>query len=113
MEIVELSQLLAEREQSQHLYLEFFRAPSLSMGLYVLPAGGVDPQRPHAEDEIYYVVGGRGFIRVGAEERPLQTGTVVFVKAGVAHHFHTITEELKLLVFFAPAEGSHAGAAQG
>ena len=28
-------------------------------GLYVLPAGGTDPQRPHNEDEMYYVVRGR------------------------------------------------------
>src|SRR5262245_36528865 len=106
MEIFELSELLAERQRSQRLYLEFLRVPALSMGLYVLPAGGTDPQQPHTEDEVYYVTGGRGFIRIGADDRPLQTGTVVFVKAGIPHHFHTIMEELRLLVFFAPAEGS-------
>ncbi|MCK7526822.1 MAG: cupin domain-containing protein [Ignavibacteriales bacterium] len=32
----------------------------MSMGLYVLPTGGGDPQSPHTEDEVYYVVSGRG-----------------------------------------------------
>lgn len=108
MDIFELSQVLAQREQAQRLYLEFLRLPSLSLGLYVLPAGGVDRQQPHTEDEVYYVVGGRGFVQVGAEDRPVQAGTVVFVRAGVPHRFHTITEELRLLVFFAPAEGTQA-----
>ena len=31
-------------------------------------------------------------------------GSVIFVQAGVEHRFHDITEELLVLVFFAPAE---------
>jgi hypothetical protein len=31
---------------------------------------------------------------------------VVYVAAQVEHRFHTIEEELQVLVFFAPAEGS-------
>lgn len=80
--------------------------PSLSMGLYALPAGGVDPQQPHTEDEVYYVVSGRATIRVGEEDRPVESGSVVFVEARVEHRFHTITEDLTVLVFFAPAEYS-------
>jgi mannose-6-phosphate isomerase-like protein (cupin superfamily) len=104
MEHFEISQIIARQQQSTQAYLEFLRTPSLSLGLYALPAGGVDPQQPHREDEVYYVVGGRGSIRVGQEERPVEPGTLVFVGAGVEHRFHSITEDLKLLVFFAPAE---------
>jgi quercetin dioxygenase-like cupin family protein len=104
MHAFELSQLVAERHQSNHAYLEFLRFPSLSVGLYELPAGGIDPQQPHTEDEVYYVVSGRGMIRVGAEDRAVQTGSIVFVKAGVAHRFHLIAQDLTILVFFAPAE---------
>jgi mannose-6-phosphate isomerase-like protein (cupin superfamily) len=109
MDVFELSGLLAERERSNRRYLEFLRVPALSAGLYVLPAGGADPQQPHTEDEVYYVVRGRGSVRVGTDDHPVQPGTVIFVKAGVEHRFHTITEELQLLVLFAPAEGSQAG----
>ena len=69
-----------------------------------LEAGGVDPQQPHREDEVYYILSGRGQIRVGDEDRPVQTGSIVFVAEGVPHRFHTITEDMDVLVFFAPAE---------
>ena len=102
----DLTQLAEERTKSKRLYLEFLRVPSLSMGLYALPAGGVDPQKPHREDEVYYVARGRGTIRVGTEDHPVAPGTIVFVEAGVEHRFHSITEDLQILVFFAPAETS-------
>src|SRR2546423_14332958 len=64
----QLAELLNAREESQRAYLEFLRVPSLSMGLYALPAGGVDPQKPHTEDEVYFVVSGRASMRVGEED---------------------------------------------
>jgi mannose-6-phosphate isomerase-like protein (cupin superfamily) len=72
----------------------------------VLPAGAKDPQQPHTEDEVYHVVSGKGRIQVGAEDRAVEAGTVVFVEARVEHRFHSIEEDLTVLVFFAPAEGS-------
>ena len=108
MHAFELSQLVAQREGSNRLYLEFLRVPSLSVGLYQLPAGGVDPQQPHTEDEVYYVAGGSGSIRVGTADRQVQTGSVIFVAAGVEHRFHTIIQDLTILVFFAPAEYTQA-----
>lgn len=87
-------------------YHEFLRVPALSAGLYVLAAGATDPQRPHREDEIYYVTSGRGLIRVGTEDRPVERGSVVYVPPGVEHRFHSIAEELRVLVVFAPAETS-------
>lgn len=106
MELFHLEDLLAERARSGRPYLELLRVPDLSTGLYVLPAGGADPQKPHAEDELYYVISGCGVVRVDAEDQPVRTGSIVFVKAGVEHRFHSIAEELVLLVFFGPAEGT-------
>jgi len=102
----DLSDLDQQRGQTGKPYLEFLRVPALSLGLYVLPAGGVDAQQPHNEDEVYYVLSGRATIRVGEEDRAVQAGSVVFVPPGVPHRFHSITEELRVLVFFAPAEGT-------
>ena len=106
MDAFKLSDLISERKRAGRAYLEFFRAASLSLGLYVLEAGGVDPQQPHTEDEVYYVVSGRGRVWVGGEDRAVEPGAIIFVGAGVEHRFHTIAEALTLLVFFAPAEGS-------
>lgn len=106
MEAFELGDLLAAQRSGGRLYHEFLRAPALSMGLYVLPSGGTDPQQPHTEDEVYYVATGRGMITVGEEHRAVAAGSVVYVPARVPHHFHSIEEELRILVFFAPAEYS-------
>jgi mannose-6-phosphate isomerase-like protein (cupin superfamily) len=87
-------------------YHEFLRVPDLSAGLYVLDAGAPDPQSPHGEDEIYYVLAGRGAVSVADESREVGPGSVVFVGATVPHRFHDITERLQLLVVFGPAEDS-------
>jgi quercetin dioxygenase-like cupin family protein len=92
------------RAKSGKPYLEFLRVPAMSAGVYVLPAGGADPQSPHKEDEMYYVVRGRARMRAGAEDHAVSEGSVIFVAAGVEHRFYEIAEELMVLVFFAPAE---------
>ena len=106
MQAFELAPLLSQRELSNKPYLEFLKVPDLSMGLYVLPAGGVDAQLPHTEDEVYYIVSGVAKIQVADEDREVQAGAIVYVAKNVDHKFHSIEEELTLLVFFAPAEYS-------
>lgn len=107
MEAFELVDLLRQRAEGGRLYHEFIRTHDLSVGVYVLPAGGTDPQGPHTEDEVYYVISGRATIRVGDEDRPVEAGSVVFVGADVPHRFHDIEEELTILVVFGPAEYTH------
>jgi mannose-6-phosphate isomerase-like protein (cupin superfamily) len=104
MRAFEIDQLIAEQAAGERPYLEFLRHESMSLGLYALPAGGDDPQQPHHEDEVYYIVSGQGQITVGEETQAVQRGSIVFVAAHVPHKFHDITEDLKILVFFAPAE---------
>ena len=76
----------------------------MSAGVYVLTPGATDPQKPHKEDEVYYVVRGRAKMRIAGEEQVVKTGTVIFVPADIEHRFFDISEELEVLVFFAPAE---------
>jgi len=104
METFTIQQLIAEQAVGKRPYLEFLRHDSMSLGLYALPAGGVDPQQPHDEDEVYYIVSGQGQITVGEETQPVLPGSLVFVAAHVPHKFHDISEDLKILVFFAPPE---------
>jgi mannose-6-phosphate isomerase-like protein (cupin superfamily) len=100
----ELPGLLREREASGKRYLEFLRVPAMSAGIYVLASGTSDPQKPHHQDELYYVVRGRARMQSGNEDRAVQTGSVIFVPGHVEHRFYDIAEELVVLVFFAPAE---------
>ncbi len=76
----------------------------MSAGVYTLPVGGTDQQKPHQEDEMYYVVRGRARMRVGSEDQAISQGSVIFVAAEVEHRFYNIAEELVVLVLFAPAE---------
>jgi mannose-6-phosphate isomerase-like protein (cupin superfamily) len=103
--VFDVEQLLSELTPDRR-YHEFLRVPALSSGLYVLAAGATDKQSPHKEDEIYYVVRGKGKIRIGGKETPVSQGTVVFVEVMAEHRFFDIEEELVLLVFFAPPESS-------
>ena len=85
-------------------YHEFLRVPAMSAGIYVLAAGAPDGQKPHAEDEIYYVIRGRAKMKLGREERDVRAGDVISVEKNLEHRFFDTVEELVLLVVFAPAE---------
>jgi mannose-6-phosphate isomerase-like protein (cupin superfamily) len=87
-------------------YCQFLTVPEMSAGLYVLPAGGEDPQQPHAEDEIYYVLSGRATVSIDGVDTEVGPGATIFVAKHVDHRFHTIEEELRLLVIFAPAHAT-------
>jgi len=113
-----LAEVEAERAPSGRLYREFLHVPAMSAGLYVLAAGRTDPQKPHHEDELYCVIRGHARMRVSYKEQAVggqaqedqsadqavSEGSVIFVAAGVEHRFYDITEELVVLVVFAPAE---------
>lgn len=110
--VFDFSQLLA---QSTERYLEFVRVSSFSVGLYVLDGGAMDHQKPHSEDEVYYVASGRAKMMINSDGDSktfdVVPGTIIFVPARVHHSFYEITERLALLVFFGPAEGSAIHAA--
>ena len=102
----ELTDMIAQARATDGYAGEVLRSDLLSVGLYLLPAGGADDQTPHNEDEVYYAVSGRAKLRVGEEDHPIQPGTLLFVPALAVHFFHDIKEELVLVVFWAPPEKS-------
>jgi mannose-6-phosphate isomerase-like protein (cupin superfamily) len=89
-------------------WTEHLRVPALSLGTYRIVAGGVDGQSPHTEDEVYVVTGGRARIVTPTGSAEVAAGSVIFVPAGEEHRFVDVTEDLTVLVFFAPAEYSRA-----
>jgi mannose-6-phosphate isomerase-like protein (cupin superfamily) len=102
--VFDVAEVLARRAVEGRPYLEFLRVPHLSVGLYVLPAGAVDEQEPHTEDELYFVLSGKGQLRVAGRSTSVGPGSLCFVPANAPHAFHSVTEELRLLVVFGPAE---------
>jgi mannose-6-phosphate isomerase-like protein (cupin superfamily) len=105
MRILEGADRFTTTDEPNH-WVEHFRNDDLSVGTYSIPAGSVDDQTPHTEDEIYVVLGGRARIAASLDSAPVERGSVVFVAAGEEHRFTDITEALTALVFFAPPEGS-------
>jgi mannose-6-phosphate isomerase-like protein (cupin superfamily) len=102
--VFHIDELSRERSNKGKLYFEFLRVPAMSAGVYVLPKGATDSQKPHREDEMYYVVRGRARMQIGSEHAEVRAGSVTFVEAELEHRFYNIEEELEVLVFFAPAE---------
>jgi mannose-6-phosphate isomerase-like protein (cupin superfamily) len=101
----ELDDLQADRSRS---YAEFLRRPGISMGIYHLPVGGRDPQHPHSADEVYVVLAGRAVLEVEGERLEMQRGRVVSVDVGADHRFVDVTEDLSVLVVFAPPDSPEA-----
>jgi mannose-6-phosphate isomerase-like protein (cupin superfamily) len=110
MQLMNVTSLLAELSASGKPYQEFLRSADLSLGLYVLAAGAVDAQQPHSEDEVYFVLEGRGLLHAHGTDLPVHPGSLAFVPAHALHYFHSIEEPLKLLVIFGPAEHTRRGA---
>ena len=85
-------------------YDEVLRVDALSAGLYRVGAGAIDPQAPHGEDEVYVVLAGIASIEIESDRAQVSPGTVVYVPQGMRHRFVDVTEDLEVLVVFAPPE---------
>jgi mannose-6-phosphate isomerase-like protein (cupin superfamily) len=85
-------------------WVEHLRVPAMSLGTYSIRAGGVDDQTPHSEDEVYLVVSGRAGFVSGGRRIEVGPGSTLFVPATQVHQFVDVTEDLTLVVVFAPAE---------
>ena len=112
-DVLNVHHQLASLARDEHDFAEFFRSPSASLSLTIArwPAGSVDGQTPHTEDEVYYVLGGRAALVVEGARTDVAPGSVAFVAAGVDHRFVDITEDLEVLVFWSPARHGNAPAA--
>lgn len=102
----DLEQLVAHRAESERPWHGFLDSGSMRAGLYELAAGASDLQRPHTEDEIYYVISGRAVLEVDGERQSVAPGSIVFVRAEVEHRFVDIEEPLRVLVVFAAKSSS-------
>lgn len=102
MEPIHVDDVVDRLDREDELFAEILRRESLSVEVYRLEAGATDPQDPHTEDEVYYVVSGAARITVGDDVHPVEQGDVVYVERGVDHYFHDVEEDLVALVFFAP-----------
>jgi mannose-6-phosphate isomerase-like protein (cupin superfamily) len=78
--------------------------PALSLGLFAAAPGHQDVQSPHDVDEVYVVVAGHAVLDLDGVRTPVQIGSVAHVPARVPHRFVDVTEDLRVVVVFAPPE---------
>lgn len=79
---------------------EFLRTPSLSCAIYHVPQGSKDMASAHEEDELYLILRGRGRLRVGEDDRHVEAGTLMYVRASCDHAFFEVEESITALAFF-------------
>jgi mannose-6-phosphate isomerase-like protein (cupin superfamily) len=89
-------------------WIVHLNSADLSLGTYCIPAAGVDDQSPHTEDEIYVVTTGHATLVTDSSTAAVGPGSVIYVPAGETHRFTEVTEDLALIVVFAPPYGSRS-----
>jgi mannose-6-phosphate isomerase-like protein (cupin superfamily) len=88
-------------------YVILFRHGTLTVGMYA--PRGVDPQQPHARDEVYVVAQGTGTFVHGDTRRSFGVGDLLFVPAQAPHHFEDFSDDLAVWVLFYGPEGGETG----
>ncbi|HEY1014315.1 MAG TPA: cupin domain-containing protein [Herpetosiphonaceae bacterium] len=95
---------LPEQIAGQLRFATLLKRGSMSVEFYA--PQGRDDQQPHAQDELYVVVAGRGEFVNGGERSPFGPGDVLFVPAGVEHRFENFSEDFQTwVIFYGPPGG--------
>ena len=83
-----------------------FKHGSMSVELYA--PQGQDPQKPHEQDELYFIIKGFSRLLIGEKEFECAPGDAFFVKAGEKHHFLEFSDDFKTWVVFWGPKGGKA-----
>lgn len=84
-------------------FVELLTHGSLSVEMY--QPLGQDAQTPHTRDEVYVVVSGAGEFVNDGQRKPFEPGELLFVPAGVEHHFENFSDDFATWVIFYGPEG--------
>jgi mannose-6-phosphate isomerase-like protein (cupin superfamily) len=87
----------------EHAVAVFRRGPlDIALSLPLRPT----QQTPHAQDEIYFIVRGRGVLFHDDRRDPFEPGDLLFVAAGIGHQIEDISEDFVMWrVFYGPPGG--------
>ena len=89
--------------ESDKPFAELMRHGTMTVELY--KPDKVDHQKPHTQDELYYIISGHGIFFKNGIRQPFGKGDVLFVEAGFEHRFENFSKDFETLVIFWGAEG--------
>ena len=92
--------LISQLRSQDKRWMPFLQGENVLTGIYHLKSGEEDMQKPHDTDEVYYIIEGKAKFIADNKESEVVKGSILFVKAEVAHRFTEIEEDLVVLVFF-------------
>jgi mannose-6-phosphate isomerase-like protein (cupin superfamily) len=79
-----------------------------TMNVEIFAPRGIDTQTPHLQDELYFIIKGKGEFMHGSHRRRFGPGDVLFVPAGMEHRFEKFTDDLSVWVVFYGPEGGES-----
>jgi mannose-6-phosphate isomerase-like protein (cupin superfamily) len=101
--VIRLAEAQASIPADEHAVIVFRRGPlDIALSLPLRPT----QQTPHAQDEIYFIVRGRGVLAHNGRRDPFNSGDLLFVAARTEHQFEDISEDFAMWrVFYGPDGG--------
>ena len=77
-----------------------------SMSVEVFTPKNTDLQKPHSQDELYFIHSGTGQLVINGQPFAAAAGDAFFVAAGVEHHFENFSHDfVTWVVFYGPQGG--------
>jgi mannose-6-phosphate isomerase-like protein (cupin superfamily) len=95
------------RKNSSHEFTMLLKHGSMTIE-YFTPRE-IDLQTPHKQDEIYVIAAGKGTFFGGGDTVTFEKGDVIFVPAGMEHHFEQFSSDFATWVIFFGKEGGESG----
>ncbi len=102
--VFELSGLLSRLDKEGGYFLDFLKVRNLEAGVIVLHPNETATQEPHSDDELYYVIKGKGWMQMGKKKVRVEEGSIIFIPAGMEHRFYGNDVDLVVLYMFAAKE---------
>ena len=87
-------------KDGKNFFHTFINRDTLATGVLVLQPGEKDTQKPHENDEVYFVLKGNGFLKIKEKDYPISKNKMYFVGKKTKHYFHGNSQELVVLYFF-------------
>lgn len=80
-----------------------------SMSVELFAPNELDRQKPHAQDELYFIQRGNATLTIDAVAHSCASGDVFFVAAGQDHRFTDFSHDFATwVVFWGPQGGEHS-----